>query len=340
MENEEKDSTLNSKKSGRSYLLLLLSVGALAVLFGRSAVNNYLNPAPQNQDINNVLPSDMRVDMQPIVKSSSLEKIAVISVVGVIGDPGLKDKIIAELRSSSQNADVKAVILRVESPGGGVQDTSLIYREILKFKGSKKPLVAFFDGIAASGGYYISAPADKIIATPETITGSIGVIIQFPNYSELMGKLGVKMHTIKSGAQKDMLSPYRPMDPEGEKILQDWINESYDVFVSVVSTGRKIDEPTVRQLADGRIYSAKQAVKNHLIDSTGYFEDAVALAKELSKSPNASVVEMNAVDTSVNGMIGSFMSRFKSKESRLEKILVPLTGLNYLAPGFEEKYLK
>ena len=260
-----------------------------------------------------------------------------ITVSGVIGTPGLKEKVITELRSASQNTEVKAVILRVESPGGSVHETALIYREVLKFKESKKPLVAFFNGIAASGGYYISTPADKIMATPETITGSIGVIVQFSNYTGLMSKLGLKMHTIKSGAQKDMLSPYRDLDPEGEKILQDWVDESYGEFVRVVSAGRKMNEKTVRQLADGRIYSARQAAKNKLIDSTGYFEDAVALAKELAKSPDASVVEMNAVDTSMRPLLGNFKAVFRTKKNPLEKILFP-SGIGYIAPGFADRY--
>lgn len=334
MENQEQGTV-----QGKTNNFLLYVTLAVVSIFSIVILLNYFTAVPKNQDINKVVSSDMKVRMQPITNSSlSTEKIAVISVVGVIGYPQLTEKVTAELRSASQNAAVKAVILRVESPGGGVHDTDLIHREVLKFKESKKPLIAFFTGVAASGGYYISAPADKIMATPSTITGSIGVIAQFPNYTDLMAKLGVKMHTIKSGPQKDMLSPYRPLDPEGEKILQNWINESYDEFVRVVSNGRKLDESVVRTIADGRIYTARQAVKNKLIDSVGYFEDAVALAKELAKSPDASIVEMNAVDTRTSMFMERFMTRLLRSRNPIEKLILP-SGIYYIAPELSQKYL-
>lgn len=318
-------------------IYIYVFIGAFA--FSYVVVKNIFTQPRMNQTISNVVPSDITVRMQPIMKSTSSEKIAVISMNGLIGMPGLTEKITAELRSASSDKSIKAVILKVNSPGGGVYDIELIWREVVKFKESKKPLVAFMNGVAASGGYYISAPADKIMATPATITGSIGVIIQAPNYSGLMQKLGLEMMTFKSGEQKDMLSPYRKMDPETAKILQEWIDESYDEFVRVVSRGRKIDEKTVRKLADGRIYTARQAARNHLIDSTGYFEDAVELAKKLAKAPDAAVMEMNAIDMRALSL-GFEKLRMEPGMSNPLDRFIPPAGAYYLAPGFYEKYLK
>ncbi len=334
MEDQEQEAGPEKENNLFLYsILAVLALVAVAILINRSTA------APKNQDINKVVSSDMKVNMQSIVKSDiSTEKIAVISVTGIIGSPGLTEKVTAELRSASSDANIKAVILKVESPGGGVYDIDLIWKEVMKFKESKKPMVAFFAGVAASGGYYISAPADKIMATPATITGSIGTILQALNYAGLMKKLGVKIMTFKSGKQKDMLSPYREMDPETEKILQDWIDEDYNEFVRVVSQGRKLDEETVRKLADGRIYTARQAVKNRLIDSVGYFEDAVELAKKLANSPNASVVEMNAIYTRSNLFYESLRVLKKIRENPADKYMPP-NGMYYLAPGLYEKHL-
>lgn len=326
------------EKQRGSSNFLTYAIWAGVILIGFFILKNLFSTGPTNQDINKMVPTDMKVRMQPIVKSTSTDKVAVISVYGIIGMPGLTEKLTAELRSASQDPEVKAVILRVDSPGGGVHDTDLIHREILKYKSSKKPLIAFFNGVAASAAYYISAPADKIMATPATVTGSIGVIAQFPNYSGLMDKLGVKMHTIKSGAQKDMMSPYRPLDPEGEKILQAWIDESYDEFVHVVASGRKMDEKTIRQLADGRIYSARQAKKNHLIDSLGYFEDAVDLAKKLGNCPNAAVMDMNAFDARFGTIFERMRNDFLKASNPIDRIILP-SGIYYIAPEFSQKYL-
>lgn len=315
-------------------ITVILFAGAFLLGIFRSATEP---TAKTNQtDIEKVIPSDMKINMQPMLKSNSADKIAVITMFGVIGGSyNSTEEIIAKFRTAASDPSIKAVILKVQSPGGSAHDSNIIWKEVKKYKESGKPLVAFFYAVAASGGYYISAPADKIIATPETLTGSIGVIWQYPNYSGLMSKLGVTMTTLKSGKQKDMLSPYKPPDPEDEKIIQSLISESYGTFVDIVSEGRKLNREYVREIADGRIYSAKQALNNKLIDEIGYFEDAVKLARKLAKSENASPVDMEIKQSYPNLLMREF------KMNRLMNFLnfFLSSGPYCIEPSLAYKYL-
>lgn len=292
---KKKDDWLSSLPS--LFVLLLIGIGLYSCLKGEFRGNS---------DLETAVPPDVRLDTRSVIsEKDATGKIALITILGPIG--GLQtETTIAKLRSAASNPNIKAVLLKIESPGGGANDSDLIWNEVLKVKASSKPVVAFFDGIAASAGYHISTPANKIIATPETWTGSIGVIAVFPNYSGLMQKLGVEMVTIKSGPQKDMLSPFRPTTQEEKEILQDLVNESYEVFVNAVSDGRKMNKEKVRKLADGRIYSAKQARANGLIDEIGYFEDAVRLTKKLAKLERAEVVEIQEAFSGFNLMNQKF----------------------------------
>ena len=249
--------------------------------------------APVSPDVNNNL------NFQFLERDATTNfVVAVVPIEGIITEEGRGPENMANtvkemLRSARENPNVKAVILEVQSPGGTVNASDLIWNEVVKVKKSGKPVVAFFNGLAASGGYYVSTPADKIVATPETMTGSIGVIMQSPDFSELMGKVGVKFNTIKSGPQKDILSPYKPMDEEAQKILQGMVDRSYGRFVKKVAEGRKLDEKVVRKIADGRIYDAEEAFNNGLIDELGYIESAFIVAKGLAKIEQASLVRCN-----------------------------------------------
>src|SRR5699024_7994229 len=150
---------------------------------------------------------------------------------------------------------IEAVLLKVDSPGGGVYETAQIYKRLMEVKELDKPIYVSMGNMAASGGYYAAMPAEKIFATTSTITGSIGVIMESINYSELAEEYGVKFNTIKSGKHKDIMSASREMTDEEHDILQSMIDEMYGEFVDVVSEGRDMDEKTVRKLADGRIYT-------------------------------------------------------------------------------------
>ncbi|MCB1178154.1 MAG: signal peptide peptidase SppA, partial [Leptospiraceae bacterium] len=174
---------------------------------------------------------------------------------------------------------------KVNSPGGGVTASDIIYRELNLFKSKKKiPIVALFMDTAASGGYYISMSADAIIAHPTTVTGSIGVIISSLNFKEGMDKIGVKDQTITSGPNKNILSPFDEFSPEKRKIIQSIVDDMYKRFFNIVKKNRtKIDSQKLKSLADGRIFTADQAFKEGLVDGIGYSEDAI---KKLMSLPN------------------------------------------------------
>jgi len=197
------------------------------------------------------------------------------------GEAASAERIVEQLDRAREDPKAKAVLLRVDSPGGGVNAAREIWAAVRRVQEAGKPVVVFMEDTAASGGYYISAPADRIVAMPDTITGSIGVIAVIPDLSGLYEKLGIRYQVVKSGQFKDMLSSDRPMTPEERAILERLIQEAYDEFVRVVAEGRRLPEERVRELADGRIYTGRQALDLGLVDQLGGYRDAVALAGEL-----------------------------------------------------------
>ncbi|MEQ6377837.1 signal peptide peptidase SppA [Bacillaceae bacterium S4-13-56] len=185
------------------------------------------------------------------------------------------------LEHAYEDSAVEGIVLRVNSPGGGVSESAEIYHFLKKYKEKyDKPLFVSMGPMAASGGYYISTPADKIFATPETLTGSIGVIIQQLNYGELTDKLGIEFETFKSGPHKDILSPTREMTEEEEEIIQQLVNNSYEDFVSVIAENRELNEGRVRNIADGRIYDGRQALELGLVDAHGYLDEVIDAMRE------------------------------------------------------------
>jgi len=232
-----------------------------------------------------------------------MKKIAVLDVNGTIQDTGDTTSIFStsgynhqvfleNLDYAKDDPAVKGIIIRVNSPGGGVVESAQIHDKIIEIQEeASKPVYISMGSMAASGGYYISAPADKIFASPETLTGSLGVIMQGVNYAGLAEKYGVKFETIKSGQFKDIMSPSREMTEEERNILQDMINNSYAGFVKVISDGRDIPEDEVRRIADGRIYDGRQARELKLIDEYGYFEDVVDAMKKDHKLSDAEVIQ-------------------------------------------------
>jgi protease-4 len=207
------------------------------------------------------------------------EKVAVLPVTGLIAD---SDATIENLKKFAKDDSIKAIVLRINSPGGGVGPSQEIYEEIRKLRG-KKVVVASMGALAASGGYYIACAAQRIFANPGTITGSIGVIMQFVNAKELIEKIGLKGMTVKSGAFKDIGSPVRDMKPEERELLQSVIDNVHGQFVAAVAEGRKLDRESVVRIADGRIFSGEQAKALGLVDVLGNLEDAVADAGKLAK---------------------------------------------------------
>ncbi len=189
---------------------------------------------------------------------------------------------VKQIKDWRKDSTIKAIVLRIDSPGGAVGPSQEIYREIRRTIATK-PVVVSMGSVAASGGYYIASAANHIVANPGTITGSIGVIIHFPNLRELFGKIGYQMVTIKSGQFKDIGNPSREMTPEEKELLQSTIDETYRQFVRDVALARNLPEDRVREVADGRIIMGEKALELKLVDQLGNFEDAVAKAGELAK---------------------------------------------------------
>ena len=182
------------------------------------------------------------------------------------------------IRRAAANPDVAVLVLRLNSPGGSVVASDEIYQAL---RGTQKPVVAFLKEVAASGAYYIGMAADHIVANPNSLTGSIGVIGQFPNAEALMEKIGVQVTTIKSGKSKDIGNPFRAMSDDEQAIFQDIVDETYGRFVDIVARGRNLSVEQVRELADGRIYTGQKALELGLVDALGYQEDALAAAARL-----------------------------------------------------------
>jgi protease-4 len=206
------------------------------------------------------------------------EKVAVVRVEGPILD---SKNTIEDLKDYVTNQSVKAIILRVDSPGGAVAPSQEIYEEVRK-AAAKKKVVVSMGSVAASGGYYISAPASRIVANPGTLTGSIGVIMEIPNLEGLLNKVGVKTEVIKSGEHKDIASVFRGIGKEERAILQDVLDDVHEQFIDAVAEGRKMQPEKVRKIADGRVFTGRQAVKAGLVDELGNLEDAIKTAAKLA----------------------------------------------------------
>jgi protease-4 len=223
------------------------------------------------------------------------QKIAMVTVEGIIHG-NLAEDVYRQLKAARQDRHVKGLIVRVNSPGGTISASDRIYKEIRKFREEKgKPIIAFMQGVAASGGYYASVACEKIVAEPTTITGSIGVISSYFVVQELLeDKLGVMPVTIKSGQKKDWPSSFRKPSPDELQYMREKVmTPAFERFIEVVVEGRKtsLKPDEVRQLADGGIFGAKEAVTEKLIDEIGYLDEAIELVKSLAGIQNARVVE-------------------------------------------------
>ncbi len=268
-----------------------------------------------------------------IVEGDLDKRIAVLSLDGVIQDTGQEglfggdpyQEFLTSIDRAATDDSVEAVILKVDSPGGGVVESAEIHRQLVELKDEyEKPFYVSMGNTAASGGYYVAAPADKIYADPATITGSIGVIIQGINFSKFAEKHGVEFDTITSGKHKDIGSPTRDMTDEEEGIFQSMVDEMYDDFVKIVVDGRGMDEAKVRELADGRIYTGKQAKENKLIDEVGSFEDALLDLQETEGLENAQVFEYGEKQVFLSGLLMNAENLFKGEEHQLIELITSL----------------
>ena len=208
------------------------------------------------------------------------DQIGIIEINGTIME---SKNIIDNLNDFNDRSDIKAIVVRIDSPGGAVAPSQEIYEKVRSISiQNKKPIIASMGSVAASGGYYIAIGADQIIANPGTITGSIGVIINFPIAKDLVEKIGFKFNTIKSGEMKDAGSPYRNPTEKENVFFQEIVDDLYNQFLSEVSNRRGISIEKLKNISDGRIFTGNKAFKLGLIDSIGTFEDALNISKNLA----------------------------------------------------------
>lgn len=209
-------------------------------------------------------------------------RVALVEVEGLIVNP---ERVVRELEQHLEDPAIRAVVVRIQSPGGVVAPTQEIYDAIKRVRAEGKPVVASMGAIAASGGYYLAAAADRIVANPGTLTGSIGVLIQLTEIEALLKKVGVRYEVVKAGRHKDLGNIGRPMTPEERAILQSLLDDMYEQFVTAVAEGRGLDRTAVLALADGRLYSGRRAKELGLVDALGGLEDAVRTAGTLAGIP-------------------------------------------------------
>ncbi len=210
------------------------------------------------------------------------QKVAIVEIEGTIIDT---TDIVRDLKDHLDNSAVRAVVVRINSPGGVVGPTQEVYAAIRRLRKAGKPVVSSLGAVAASGGYYIAAAADRIYANPGTLTGSIGVIMQMANVEGLFKKIGVEYVVVKAGEHKDIGNPARPMSPEERRILQSLLDDVHAQFIDAVAEGRHLDRAAVMAFSDGRIFSGAQAKALRMVDVLGGLEDAVEGAAQLAGLP-------------------------------------------------------
>ena len=298
-----------------------LALGIAAVLFFVSVLMNAVSIFSSDDSVMSDLFEDFSFEEEIIEEGNFDSQIVVLDVEGVIQDTGEEEDFFAtatynhrsfmeKLNAIKDNDAVKGIILRVNSPGGGVLESAEIHNKLIQIKEkTKKPIYVSMGAQAASGGYYISAPADKIYASPETLTGSLGVIMQSYNFEGLAKKYGIDMVTIKSGAYKDLMNPFREVTEAEKEILQSMVSSSYNQFVKVIAEGRNMSEDEVRKIADGRIYDGRQALDLQLVDKLGYLEDTIADMKKNEKLKDAQVIRL--------GSSSDFSSLFSMKMKQM-----------------------
>ncbi|HEY7540169.1 MAG TPA: signal peptide peptidase SppA [Methylomirabilota bacterium] len=253
----------------------------------------------------------------------------------VIGAPtprvGLLVRFREELKKAAEDSDVKAVIVRINSPGGTVTASDIMFKELQLYKrAAKVPVVAVMMDVAASGGYYVALGADTIVAHPTTVTGSIGVIMLTLNAEGLLQKLGVSASAVKSGERKDMGSPFRAMTPEEHQIFQSVIDGLHGQFLARLVESRKIPMDTAKRIADGRVYTAQQALDLKLIDRIGYMDDALELTRKAIGVERAKVV----VYQRPSDYRATYYARSEAPSGSLDATVSRLASVMGSGPGF------
>ncbi len=286
-----------------------------------------------------------RMEEVVLIKSRVKEKILLLDVSGLIVtslNPGILEregdilsKVFYRLEKASEDKMVKGVILRMDTPGGEVTASDILYHEILNYKKrTGTPVLALMMGLAASGGYYIASACDYIIAHPSTLTGSIGVISIFPNLEELFDKVGIQVQIIKSGELKDSGSAFREMTDEERDVFQEIVDEFYQKFLNAVFEARKdsLSLENLKNIADGRVYTASQAYESKLIDEIGYFDSALKKVLELADVQEANVITYTYYPKRKTNIYATHLNGYNPFESKsLQEIVRSLkSGFYYL----------
>jgi len=279
------------------------------------------------------------------LEGTAEERIALIPITGIISDkpkggfmqktPGVVQEVVSHLRLAEKDDRVRAVLLKVDTPGGTTTASDILYHEIVSFKKrTGKKIVVCMMNVAASGGYYVSLPADVILAHPTTVTGSVGVILMRPEVSGLMEKIGVGVNVNKSGMNKDMGSPFRPITPEEENMLQELADRLGQRFVDLVKQHRRLDGQRLARVADARIFLAEDAVALGLVDKIGYLQDALDTARQLAGlDEKARVVTYRRTDYPDDNLYNNLTSRAEASMPRMVDT-GPIGDLLSLDAGF------
>ncbi|NTV64868.1 MAG: signal peptide peptidase SppA [Oscillochloris sp.] len=288
---------MEKQRGGRSWLIVLSIIVGIVLSCAILPLGGFVLLLAAGGSSNTSGPMEARRWQEQTVSGSGIDRVVIIEVSGTIGaasDPfssgSSHSDLLSQIKQAADDPLVRAVVLRVDSPGGGVVASSEIHAEIAKLQEAGKTLVVSMGATAASGGYYISAGADRIYANKDTFTGSLGVILSLTNYAQAFNNLGLKSYVYKSGALKDIGSATREPTAEESAVLQRVVDEAYQGFVDVIVTGRGLDRERVLEIADGRIYTGAQAKELGLIDELGNLDDAIAGAKELAGLNEALVV--------------------------------------------------
>jgi protease-4 len=272
---------------------------------------------------------------EEVIDGRGIDRIVIIEVSGIIGLPDTgslfttqltHEQLLSQIRQATDDSRVKAVVLRIESPGGSVVASNEIHRALQELRDAGKRLVISMGNTAASGGYYVATAGERIYANPDTLTGSLGVIISLPNYEEAFDKLGIRQYVYKSGEFKDIGSPTREPTPEEAAILQSIIDQAYQGFVDVIVEGRNLPREEVLDIADGRIYTGQQALDLGLVDALGNRDDAVAEAQKLAGLEEALVVRYRSTGSLRDLLLASTEQFQRSSDPLgLKTILEPQT---------------
>lgn len=272
-------------------------------------------------------------------------KVLVIHVRGTISDaprrqivttrPSMVQEVVAQLRKAEKDSEIKAVLLKINSPGGSATASDILYSEIVEFKQKTraKVVVAMMD-VAASGGYYISLPADYILAHPTSITGSVGVLFLRPDVAGLMAKIGVGVEVSKTGKNKDMGSPFRQATDEEKRILQNMIDQLGERFLELIAEHRRINPQSLKEIATARIFLADDALKLGMVDRVGYISEAIRVAKKLAELPeNAKVIVYRRTEFPDDNLYNTSTSQYEGRGPSILSLDLPASLTSYQA-GF------